>query len=276
MKKLEIIEDILGEDFLEELEKAELYKPSTNTVVSHEEMADALNIVPKAIISWLSHTLTPMEVNGVETFQLPFKRAENSSILVNKLASDVYSGEIIKDNEVVYRFKYRSIPGLGLVILTTFELYDINDASPSILEENKEKALSDMIDDKVKLRSMIEDIVEEKISQKEAVGQIISMSLEDKKDKKLKSYLDKKKLNKTEKSYSFHLLKAEEVNCPDCGQNLYDGKNLNGCLCYGQDMGRKVFLKKKEDNSYIVKFSKGWDEENISIFLKVLKRRKNG
>ena len=82
----------------------------------------------------------------------------------------------------------------------------------------------------------------------------------------------KKKLNK--KEFSIEMAKSETVDCPDCGQNIFNGSGISSCLCFGQDMGRKVFLKKTEDGIK-VRFPKSWSPENIEMLLEVL-RGKNG
>jgi hypothetical protein len=82
-------------------------------------------------------------------------------------------------------------------------------------------------------------------------------------------------LEKTERKreYSVFMAKGETVHCPDCGKNIFDGKVFSGCICLGDDMERKVFIKKSED-SIKVRFSKGWDQENIEMLLEVLRKKR--
>jgi hypothetical protein len=297
---LRVIADILGEDFMPSLEKAELYKPDTNSTVSHEELADALHVVPRAVMAWLTRNLADMKEGENKHLDLPFQRSHGSQISLSKVTSDVYHGEIIKDGKILYRFKYRTIPGIGLILLTTFELYDLDKLHESHMEDKKESLLSSMIEEKIALRSLIGQVVEEKMAQRDAIEQLIKLRMnteikreainpakaemedapkeepkaESPKAAKLKEFLEgqKKKLEKRE-GYTVHLVKGEAVRCPDCKQKLFDGSTMTGCVCYGSDMGRKIFLSKNEDGTMRVKFSKGWDPENVQMLLEALKRR---
>jgi hypothetical protein len=91
-----------------------------------------------------------------------------------------------------------------------------------------------------------------------------------KKGSPVKDFLESRKLKKGE--YSVHMAKSEKVDCPDCGKNIFNGQVFSGCVCLGDDMERKVFIKKSEDGIK-VRFSKGWDEENIEMLLEVLRRK---
>jgi hypothetical protein len=293
---LSIIEDLLGEDFLPELAKAELYKPETGTVVSHSEMADALKIVPRAIMAWLSRCLSNMKDKENKVLDLPFKRAEEAQMYVTRVTSDVYHGELVRKGKILYRFKYRSIPGIGLILMTTFELYDMEDLhekEPAAKEQLS--YLSSMIEERIAFRNLVGQVVEEKIAQRDAIDQLVKlrMNSEFKKDmikpsfsteeeakankepSKLKEFLDKRSKTKIEKKegYTVILAKDESKSCPDCGQKIFDGSNITGCVCYGSDMGRKVFLKKNENGKMTVRFSKGWCPENIEMLLEILRKR---
>jgi hypothetical protein len=92
-----------------------------------------------------------------------------------------------------------------------------------------------------------------------------------KKKRPLTEFLEKRK---KKQEYSVVMTKGENVNCPDCGKNIFDGKAFSGCICLGDDMEKKVFIKKEKDGVKI-RFSKGWDEENIEMLLEVL-RKKHG
>lgn len=289
---LSVVADLLGEDFMSSLEKAELYKPDTNSTVSHEELADALKIVPRAVMAYLTRNLADMKDGENRHMELPFKRAEGCAISISKVSSDVYHGEVLRGGKILYRFKYRTIPGIGLILLTTFELYDLEDLEKESVEKTKESYLSSMIEERIALRNLVSQVIEEKMAQRDAIEQLIKlrMSTEMKKEAinptdaerqeapeptKLKEFLDRKKEKPLEKKegYTVHLMKGDSVNCPDCKRKLYDGNNVTGCVCYGSDMGRKVFLSKGENGTMTVKFSKGWDPENVQMLLEALKRR---
>jgi hypothetical protein len=293
---LSVIEDLLGKDFLPELAKAELYKPDTNSTVSHQEMADALKIVPRAIMAWLSRCLSDMKDGENKVIDIPFKRADDSQMHVTRVTSDVYHGELVKKGKILYRFKYRPIPGIGLILMTTFELYDMDNLhEKEATDKEKLSYLSSMIEERIALRNLVGQVLEEKLAQRDAIDQLIKLrmnseirkeNMDEPKDStieeakaakepsKLQEFLNKrsKKMEKKE-GYEIILSKGENVKCPDCGQKLFDGNNVTGCVCYGSDMGRKVFLRKNENGKMTVKFSKGWDLENIEMLLEVLRRK---
>jgi DUF4097 and DUF4098 domain-containing protein YvlB len=74
------------------------------------------------------------------------------------------------------------------------------------------------------------------------------------------------------KEFSVQMAKGEEFSCPDCRKNIFNGNVFSGCICLGQDMNRKVFIKKSE-GGVKVRFSRGWDQENIEMLLEVLQRK---
>ena len=110
------------------------------------------------------------------------------------------------------------------------------------------------------------------IKKEDILGKNESFDLKEVKIKRpLQQFLEKR--NKS-KEYIVHLSKNEDVNCPDCQKNIFDGKIFSGCICFGQDMDKKVFIKKSEDGVKI-RFSRGWDEDNMLMLLDIL-RNKNG
>lgn len=339
----------LGEDFLESLQKVELWKPATKTVLDPQEINTALQIVPRTVMSLLIRELAPMAVG--ETKEIPLFVAANAMLHITKQERDVYSGHIEEDNKHVTEFKFRSLPGVGLVILSAFELYDMDtlkDGQHRDLQENADGKIQKLIDDRLALHTLVNQVVEQKLMQKDAVNNMLLMKLTEELEKSkkkaqqitelekmskitvpmdeeyfrgmangiavadacindkepdfvdapkkpgdegytedfskrlkgklkgspLKSFLDgrKKKLKKSE--FSIELAKGENVNCPDCGKNIFDGQVFSGCICLGDDMERKLFIKKSEDGIKI-RFSKGWDQENIEMLLEIL-RRKHG
>jgi hypothetical protein len=91
-----------------------------------------------------------------------------------------------------------------------------------------------------------------------------------KKGSPLKEFIARKK---KPREYSIEIAKSETVGCDSCGQMIF-GKDSgwSGCICFGQDQHRKIWLKKTEDGVQI-RFSRGWDEENISLLLETLRKR---
>lgn len=318
----------LGEDFFESLQKVELWKPGTRTTLDHEEIKTALQIVPRTLMSILIKELVPMAVGETKEITLP---VANALLKVTKHERDVYSGEITEENKKVVDFKYRSLPGIGLVILTAFELYDMDDLEPQGPKELHEDAsinVQKLIDERLALHDLVNRVVDNKMMHKEAVSALLLMKLTEeldaskkkskdiaqltdmaketvpmsdpyfrgmangmavadavvndrepkfvdspKKGSPLKSFLEAKKNKSKPGEFSIEMAKGENVNCPDCGKNIFDGHLFSGCVCLGADMERKVFIKKTEDGIK-VRFSKGWDEENIEMLLEVLRRKR--
>lgn len=316
----------LGDDFLESLQKFELWKPGTNTTLDHEEIKTALHIVPRTIMSLLIRELTPMQIGEHKQFILPVGLPE-AKVLIDKHERDVYSGEIQQDNKRMVDFKYRSIPGVGLVIMSAFELYDMDklEEPKQELAVGAEEKIQKLIEERLALHDLVNRVVDNRLAQKDAIHKLMLMKLTEeleaarkarrdisnlteiskdnahhneyfrgmangmavadatvnkkepefvdapkKKGSPLKGFLDSRK-NKAE--FSIELAKGENVHCPDCGKNIFDGKLFSGCICLGDDMERRVFIKKTEDGIN-VRFSKGWDEENIEMLLEVMRRKR--
>lgn len=297
----------LGEDFLSSLQKFELWKPGTKTVVDHEEIKTALQIVPRAILSLLINELSPMAIG--ESKELPLPIEGDAVMSITKLERDVYTGHIRQDSKTIVDFKNRPIPGVALVIMSAFELYDIDRLSEneSRINEDSNDNVQRLVDDRLALHSLVNKVVDRKIEEREAINKLMLLKLtsliaqprevreepksihvpeklimnevtkkEDSKkgSEKLKSFIDKRQEKKKPKEFSIQMVKGEIVNCPDCGHKIFSGDLFSGCICYGQDMEKKVFIKKTEDGVKI-QFSNGWDVENIEMLLEVL-RDKNG
>lgn len=269
---------------MESLTKFELWKPGTKTVVDHEEIRTALMIVPRTIIAILIKELIPMLVEQSVEFSLDV--GNNVKIKATKHERDVYSGTVEEDNKVLVDFKNRSVPGLGLVIMSAFELYNINDLprsqkdSESVNHENVQK----LIDDRLALHSIVERVVEHKIAQRDAIKNMMLMKLTSeihnapvhiehiRKGSPLKDFLELRKNKQKSKEFSVQLAKGEHVDCPDCGKQIFAAGAFSGCVCLGDDMDRKIFIKKSEEGVKI-RFGRGWDEENIELLLELLRRK---
>jgi len=113
---------------------------------------------------------------------------------------------------------------------------------------------------KNEIKSAIKDIVEKKL--KKALAEE-----EQKQSVKLRDFLKKSQKTKEE----FLIKKTENICCPDCGFNLYDGgKSLTLCICYGEDWDKNIKIEKSE-NTIKMKFPKNIDPENIEMLLNTLK-----
>jgi len=319
------LEKTLGEDFMESLAKTELWKPGTKSVNDIDDMRIGLKIVPRTIMSFLIRELAPMNIGENKEVKIPVPG--NAVLKATKHERDQYSGEVVEDHKILVDFKFRSIPGLGLVIMSAFELYDSQELhKESPVAQDIEQKVQKLIDERLALHDLVEKVVEKKLAHQQATHNFFLMKLteeleaEKKKHKQIadlrhlaehsapqsepyfrgmtngievanavvhkkepnfveapkkkgspvKDFLESRKLKKGE--YSVHMAKSEKVDCPDCGKNIFNGQVFSGCVCLGDDMERKVFIKKSEDGIK-VRFSKGWDEENIEMLLEVLRRK---
>lgn len=291
-KEVKLVKSLLGEDFFEKLEKSDLYKLNTKTALNIEEIKISMQIVPRAILAWLFNNLKPMARKEIKKINFPFC---DGYMNVNKIDFDVYNGTVCNSkNEVVYEFQYRSLPGIGLIILSSFELYDINNISEgfeSEKEEFNEKAqnLQDIIDERFKLQEMIENVVERKISQREAIQQMILNRLsvdvnpvkmienynpvsedhmENKETKKLKlqKFLEERKQKK--------LFEKNEVKCPDCRKTLMKSNDthVTCCVCFGEFRNKSFKINKSESGKVIVELPNDFGRENKSMLMEAFNK----
>lgn len=172
------IKKTLGEDFLESLQKFELWKPGTRTTIDHEELKTALQIVPRIIMSFLIKELAPLEIGENKRVSIPVKEA--ATLNATKLERDVYSGNVEQDGKVLVDFKYRSIPGIGLIIMSAFELYDINNLHGNVnVEHSDTEKLQQLIDERLHLHDLIGKVIDKKLMEREAIGKLVLSKLTD-------------------------------------------------------------------------------------------------
>ena len=283
-KQVDLVKNLLGEEFFEDLEKMEIQKLNTKTMVSPEEIKIALQIVPRSILSFLFSNLKDKKEGEVIELVLPF---ENATMLLNKMGTDNYNGEIVKEGKRVCNFHNRSLPSLGLLLLTTFQLYDI-----SMLDEiknckdDKSDMLQRAIDQRMMMSSLISEVVDKKMAEREAIDRMVkqrmfndmlmmnmkreeNMEPENKKSK-LKQFLE----SREEKRQEPVELDKSEINCPDCNTTIYKGENhVKLCICYGDQMGKEIKIKKAENGRVKLKFPKSFDIENIEMLLDALKNK---
>lgn len=275
------IKTMLGEDFFESLQKTDVYKMNNRSVTSVNEVSTGLRIVPRAVMSFLISSLSHLDAGDNKVLELPF--APDCSMQITKKDQDVFSGYIYSKGKKINEFINRSIPGLGIVLMTTFELYDVEDLKEAKEKENESfnvSKLQEMIDERLRLHSLISRVVDQKIAQRDAVEILVKeklkQALEQKEEKeeqketkadKLKQYLQKTRQRQEEAQIE----KRETISCPDCGEGLYEGgKKMSLCICYGSDWGKEIKIKKTESNIKM-KFPKSMDAENIEMLLKTLK-----
>jgi len=311
---------VVGDDFLETLSKTELYKPNANISIDIEDIRIGLKVVPRVIMSLLIQELTPMKIGQSKSF--PLMLGNNAILSTTKHDTDTYSGSIVDNGAVVVNFKFRPLPGVGLVIMSAFELYDIEESKkeiPKHFSESAEVNVQKLIDERMALHHMVSQCVEKKLMEREAIQQLFMAKIKEameskplhisplnqvihnvpspnensgklaealsasekvipiekskKKESPLKGFLDKKS-SKKKNELEFKVLKADDLNCPDCRQELFKSGLYVGCICMGPDKDNKVFIKKSE-NGVKIRFPKSWDKDNIELLLDLL-RRKNG
>lgn len=277
-KSNKLIKSMLGEDFFEVLKKSSVFKQDSKTVTNVEELKIGLNIVPRTVMSYLIANLSHMKIDDNKELDLPF--ADDCTMHIVKKDADSFSGYLYSKGKKMSEFENRSIPGLGLVLMTVLEIYDIEHLRHSREEEKESfdvKKLQDVIDERMRLHSLINRVVDEKIAQRDAVDILIKEKIaqalrpveikEETKSDKLKAYIDQKK-----KKEEVYMEKSEGFHCHDCGADLYSGgKNITLCICYGEDWNKDIKLIKNEKGTRM-KFPKSMDGENIEMLLKTLKQ----
>lgn len=299
----------LGSDFLESLgeslSKSEVYKQGSRTVTDTDDLFQGLQIVPRALLRLLVRELSPMQIGDTKEISIPGR--EDTTVITTKHERDSFSGQIIQRNVKINDFLHRSIPGLGLVLMTMLELYDFEDIEKeSCAQPDKQAEINRIIDERLNLHSLVNKVVDGKMMQRDAVNKLFMdklsqlykehqeikedhkeimapkeepkpatvIILQPKKTRPLSDFVENRKKKLDKKEFSIEMAKSETIDCPDCSQTIFNGSGISSCICYGNDMGRKVFLKKTEDGIK-VSFPKSWSPENIEMLLEVL-RRKNG
>lgn len=298
LRDAKIVKSILGEDIFEELKKSAIYKPESKTALQPEEIRVALEIVPRSVLSFLFAHLKHRQETEVIDLDLPW--ALGAKIHINKLGADNYSGEITKEGKRLYEFQHRSIPSIGLILLSLFELYDLD-----LLNEIKQKPeqpevksriedLQDMIDQRLSLHNLIKDVVDKRISEREAISRLIKEKLsehvaasiieekaeepkeiepmEDNKKSKLRQFLDNRENKRQE---SVEMDKSEDIKCPDCKTVIHkkETTEIVPCICYGENFNKVIKINKAENGKIKIKFPKSFDIENVEMILDALKNR---
>lgn len=292
-KPNDLIKSMLGKDFFEVLEKSDVYKMKNRNATSIGEVSTGLKIVPRTVMSFLIQSLSHLQIDENRNLELPF--AIDCYMQVTKKDQDTFQGYIYSKGKKITEFKNRSIPGIGLVLMTMFELYDIEDLKESRKKEEETfnvSKLQQVIDDRLMLHSLISKVVDQKLAHRDAVEILVKEKIaqalaaakaeeakkvevdeeeeqEEKKSEKLKNFLMKQKQKEVQREV--HIEKRESINCPDCGSGLYEGgKNLKLCICYGEDWNKNIKIQKSEYNMKM-KFPKSIDKENIEMLLNTLK-----
>lgn len=301
-KQIKFITKTLGSDFLSGLQKSELtggiVKLNTNTATDINEIRIGLQIVPRTVLAYLFMHLKSKEIGAVIDLDLPF--ADNTTLHLNKFTADNYSGEIIQKGKKISEFRYRSIPGVGLILMSTLELYDINQLNEIKTQmadkgvEEKENKLQNLIEEKLHLHALVSNVIDQKLSQRDAIkqlieaklnqslvdanepeeaegpGQTIEIEVPDKKSK-LRAFMEKREGNKVR---IIDKLQKAEIKCPDCRTTLYSGKDsIKLCVCYGEHRSKEIKIQKSENGRIKLQFPKELEIEGIEMILDTIKNK---
>ena len=298
---LTLVKSMLGDDIFEDFKKNEVFKYNSNITTNINEMKIGLQIVPRTIMSFLLQVLPGIEKGQSKEIPLPFK--EGTYLHVEKKDRDVYSGYIYCDGKKETTFKFMSIPGVGLTLMSTFELYDLDklDSAKKYESDNfNVDKLQGLIDQKLSLYNMVCQVIDNKISQRDAIDSLIkeriaqalyTKSLSENKEEslelredemehkktykptKLKGFLDKKKKEREQKKDDVEIQKSENITCPNCASTLYDGGNkMTLCICYGESWNQDIKITKSESKVKL-KFPKNIDKENVEMLLQVIRNK---
>ena len=170
----------LGDDFLKSLgaslSKSEVYKQGTRTVTDTDDLFQGLQIVPRALLSLLSRELSPMQIGDTKEIKIPGK--EDTVVITTKHERDSYSGQVIQNNVKINDFLHRSLPGLGLVLMTMLELYDFEDLDRKhATDQDQETKIQKIVEDRLQLFSLVNQVVDGKLMQRDAVNQLFMAKL---------------------------------------------------------------------------------------------------
>jgi len=279
-KSVYIVKKFYGEDFLEKMSKNEIYKENTRTAIDMKEVSTALQIVPKTILIWLVQNLKKMDIGESKEFKIPM--VSKGKMNITKHGPDDYSGDLVQDSVKKYDFENRAIPTIGLCLLSTFELYSVEDLA--VEEEPKEaldnEKLNKFIIERLEAERLIEEVKENKKEEKEAQIELFKLKLmnklledheEEKTEEKKKSLADFVK-NSNKKTLEI-LLEKREVSCPSCDSVIISKNEYNGCICLGEDMYSGLKMSKSENGYTSLKFDKGWSSENKERLIKIVKEK---
>jgi hypothetical protein len=291
-KRLNFINACLGDDFLQDMKKAELYKPNSNVTVDPKDAWIAYQIVPRTILSWLINNLKPLNVGQNFKSDIP---GVDGRLELTKVDRDVYSGQIYgsSDNKKLYELQYRSLPAIGLCILTTFELYENPSLTPeavqapiAVPEESEVFKLQKLIEERLQLRFLVGQVVEQKLNEKEAMEKFFMAKIahhytpftsheieDDSQSKKVKllQFLESRK-----NRHEVQIEKKEDMDCNSCGSQIYKSgdSSIKCCVCYGESFNKEIKFAKNESGIKF-KFPKGFSAENIELILDTIKNKRS-
>jgi hypothetical protein len=173
----------LGEDFESDILKSEagaIVKQGANVGVLPHEIYVSLQIVPRTIISLLVQHLKPLKAGETTDIPWPTESGAIHNININKISSDLYSGHISGEGKSLCRFNYRSLPAVGLVIMSTYELYDKETNQQDLRNPDIDyDKVQRVIDERIRMQHMVEDVVTRKMTERDALQQLITQKIQD-------------------------------------------------------------------------------------------------
>jgi hypothetical protein len=273
----------LGQEGLDALHKTEIFKIRSNKTLDHEEIRTAMQIVPRTILSLLHRELSPMGQNEGKDITLPV--SPEAILHVTKYENDVYSGDIRRGGKILVNFQDRSIPGVGLIVMSAFELYDVSQLASAVpaAPAASESTIQSIIDDRIGIRDLVRQVVDQRLTEREAIDNLIRMRLTQAiseatkeaspKNSRLKKFIENR--SKKAKEHTIVMGKSESVVCEDCKKEIFTKGMYSGCVCYGDDMNSKIFIKKNE-NGFSMRFPRSWDIENINMLLDTFRNKNRG
>lgn len=281
-RQIKLIAKTLGSDFISDLKECEICGVDGTKI--------ELQIVPRTVLAYLVLHLKGKEVGSVSDLDLPF--AENTKLNVTKFSKDNYSGKLIQGDKEIAQFKYKTLAGLGLILMSSLELYDIDQLK--VEKQPEEKGLQALIEEKLYLHALISDVIEKKLSQRDAIKQLVDAKLNqsvveanepkeaeepeqtieievpDKKSK-LRAFMEKRESNKVR---IIDKLQKSEIKCPDCKTTMYDGKDsIRLCICYGEHRNKEIKIQKGENDRIKLQFPKDIEIEGIDMLLDTIKNK---
>lgn len=177
------LDKYLGENFESDLMKSDvgaILKPDANVSVSPQEMYVSLQIVPRTVISMLVQHLKPLKPGGIADIPWYTDDGKTHNIHINKISSDLYSGNISGEGKILSKFSYRSLPAVGLVIMSTYELYDKETNTQDLKNPDIDyDKVQRIIDERIRMQSLVEEVVNKKMSERDAIQQLIVQKIND-------------------------------------------------------------------------------------------------
>jgi hypothetical protein len=177
------LDKYLGENFEYDLLKSDvgaILKPEANVSVLPQEMYVSLQIVPRTVISMLVQHLKPLKPSEIADIPWYTDEGKVHNIHINKISSDLYSGNISGEGKILAKFSYRSLPAVGLVIMSTYELYDKETNTQDLKNPDIDyDKVQRIIDERIRMQSLVEEVVNKKMSEKDAIQQLIVQKIND-------------------------------------------------------------------------------------------------